>query len=603
MRDVQPLLRDGADQEHRHRRGLGDGQVDRQEQLVPGEDHADQRGGDQAGRHHGHDDLGDLPEPVQQIAKDCGEAVKTKFEKVADEEATKLKLGSTHPLRKAVTLYGNDAWGCVYQTTAKGNKAGYLALSQGDRVYYDDSQKNDPDIKHRNAVIKRLKEITDSVNKDFASKRVKVVDNYGSAGYLGEFVLEFDEELAWDLWEVFNDGVVYGESGGYDPSEQSGLGPAKAKETIGTLCASIISSEGKVTQATLNTLANLINNNGLLQAWSNGFQAVKFKLGRDNQTSDFGFVPPKPGINNDFLTRFITGKETFNGFLHRSPEIVVTVSPSFFKRLKERNDLFKTCKAAIEYYDRGMEKVSKTMMAEIFAAGEVMKNLIATTKLRGVVYTPLMILLMPEQVNPSSPKFTPSAEVVATIKRFVRMVVRSPQADKTEQAKIITDLREALDKLMRGQEYTELTALSKDLPDGVQVLCEGGYDGDVKRISNRWLTEQCEAKVFLEAPKVKRLKKIPSDLVAYITIEGEAIRDANDKMMIVSYAYGKLEIIEWYLELLEVGSRRYIVPHSKEYLVGVKTQILSAIKRIMDRPIPKPGDPIISINYPKGYEG
>lgn len=41
----------------------------------------------------------------------------------------------------------------------------------------------------------------------------------------------------------------------------------------------------------------------------------------------------------------------------------------------------------------------------------------------------------------------------------------------------------------------------------------------------------------------KRLKKIPSDLVSYILIETEAIRDANDKMMISSYCLGKLELV------------------------------------------------------------
>jgi hypothetical protein len=101
----------------------------------------------------------------------------------------------------------------------------------------------------------------------------------------------------------------------------------------------------------------------------------------------------------------------------------------------------------------------------------------------------------------------------------------------------------------------------------------------------------------------KKLKKIPSDLLAYIQIEGEAIRDANDKQMIISYAYGKMYIINWYLSLLDEGSKKYIVPHSREHLVGIKNQLSAVIQKIMDRPIPKPGDPLISIQYPKGYEG
>ena len=102
----------------------------------------------------------------------------------------------------------------------------------------------------------------------------------------------------------------------------------------------------------------------------------------------------------------------------------------------------------------------------------------------------------------------------------------------------------------------------------------------------------------------KKLKKIPSDLVSYIQIETEAIRDYNDKMMISSYCLGKLELVNWYIELLEVGSKKYIVPQSKAYLETVRDQLMECHRQIMSVKIAKPGDrPILDIKYPKGYEG
>ena len=66
--------------------------------------------------------------------------------------------------------------------------------------------------------------------------------------------------------------------------------------------------------------------------------------------------------------------------------------------------------------------------------------------------------------------------------------------------------------------------------------------------------------------KPKKLKKIPYDVVSYVLIEAEAIKDANDKQMISSYCLGKLEQVNWYLELIETGSKKYIVPQSKAQL-------------------------------------
>ena len=102
----------------------------------------------------------------------------------------------------------------------------------------------------------------------------------------------------------------------------------------------------------------------------------------------------------------------------------------------------------------------------------------------------------------------------------------------------------------------------------------------------------------------KRLKKIPADRVSYIQIETEAIRDANDKQMISSYCLGKLELVNWYLELLAVGSEKYIVPQSKAHLETVRDQLLACHKAIMATKIMKPGNrPLVDIKYPKGYEG
>ena len=102
----------------------------------------------------------------------------------------------------------------------------------------------------------------------------------------------------------------------------------------------------------------------------------------------------------------------------------------------------------------------------------------------------------------------------------------------------------------------------------------------------------------------RKLKKIPSDLVSYIQIETEAIRDFNDKHMISSYCISKLELVNWYLELLEVGSKKYIVPQSKAYLEMVRDQLMACHKEIMAVKITKPGEhPLLDIKYPKGYEG
>lgn len=70
----------------------------------------------------------------------------------------------------------------------------------------------------------------------------------------------------------------------------------------------------------------------------------------------------------------------------------------------------------------------------------------------------------------------------------------------------------------------------------------------------------------------KKLKKIPYDLVSYIMIETEAIKDANYKMMISSYCLKYLKDVEWYIQLLTVGSEKYIVPHTLSELQSIESE-------------------------------
>ena len=86
----------------------------------------------------------------------------------------------------------------------------------------------------------------------------------------------------------------------------------------------------------------------------------------------------------------------------------------------------------------------------------------------------------------------------------------------------------------------------------------------------------------------KRLKPIPRDIISYITIEMNAIKDSNDQAMIAGYCSAKLEMVDFYLNCLDTQDPRYIVPHNKQYLVQMQTELNDLLKRILQiKPINK----------------
>lgn len=405
----------------------------------------------------------------------------------------------------------------------------------------------------------------------------------------------------------------------YNKEYNTDMTEKQAKNTLRTLSQTIINGTGedgkvnkKVSQYTANIYANIITKN-LLPKWAPSFK--KFSITLDSYQSFFTFEFKVPTISQDFISRFIEGREPINAFLHRVPEIKVKMSPRIFHTMKDPDDAFNFFKAAIKYYDSKVEKYSNNLMNEIFKLNTNMKHLISTTKLSGLVIYPLQLLFVFDDVHMNNKDtFELSKEDINAVNQFVRNIYNSYAAPEKEKKKIVEDMKTLVKELHEACDDSDNIRELSYLPEAVESYLFGKFDEELTRCRLSWMNEQVDFKAMRECKDnkvtalyekfgVKKLKKIPADLVAYITIETESIKDANDKMMIASYCCSKIEIVEWYIELLEVGSKKYVVPHTKPYLENLRTQLLACYKKIMATPIPKQDRAIINVQYPSGYEG
>lgn len=379
----------------------------------------------------------------------------------------------------------------------------------------------------------------------------------------------------------------------------------QAKRTLGTLSTDIINGK-KVNQYTANIYANLISKN-LLPIWSKSFTKISISLG-ETKGDIVQFIPPK--ITQDFVARLVNGNETISKLLRKSGEIKMRISPNVFKTMENKDDAYHFFKAAVKYYDSRVEVYANRLLGETMKLGHNMKHLISNSKLSGLVTCPLTLLFIFDDVKMCDKNvFVLSNETIGTINNFVRNITTRYAAPEKEKKEIINDIKEIVKEL---RESVESIGDIDHLSEAVEALFTGGFEEMILESSRQFIEAQIDTdhklphsvQMIYENFGVKKLKPIPRDLIAYIQIETESIRDANDKMMISSYCLGKLEIVEWYIELIEVGSKKYIVPHNKPYLELIRTQLLACFKQIMDTKITNPADrPIIDIKYPKGYEG
>ena len=101
----------------------------------------------------------------------------------------------------------------------------------------------------------------------------------------------------------------------------------------------------------------------------------------------------------------------------------------------------------------------------------------------------------------------------------------------------------------------------------------------------------------------KKLKRIPSNIISYVQIEAEDIKDTNDKQMLAHYAHAKLELIDFYIAALD--DKKYEVPHSREYLQNLQRDLTAVLKQIMSKPAPNSSSSSwnVKVDYPDEWKG
>ena len=101
----------------------------------------------------------------------------------------------------------------------------------------------------------------------------------------------------------------------------------------------------------------------------------------------------------------------------------------------------------------------------------------------------------------------------------------------------------------------------------------------------------------------KELKRIdPADL-DYIAVQIGNIKYEGDKTMILTYIHSKLDIIDYYIQILENPryAKKYSIPHSLNSLKEMRSRLYKYRELTLNYKLPEIGKIIIS--YPSGYEG
>lgn len=391
--------------------------------------------------------------------------------------------------------------------------------------------------------------------------------------------------------------------------------PKGIPEMISSLLKSVKSRGGILSQSNLNTISNLLNNNGLVKQWDPSFSSIELKLDTDEKHGIRMTVEPPRELYTDdtFAKRLLNGEATLGDISRISPKLTFKVSAGILNSLAEPDYFILALKSAVEFCGKGIDGASERILAKLILETEGRErsaavSAVAESDLRYVLI-PIWNKLFSERIDADTDFTKPvfgNEDSVHDSTTILPMLVNGVDKPDSERKLIAREMNKLIQDSLAIYDDREIESRLAMLSKKVREVFENGEKLPVEKHQESWVAKHCEpGGVYLEAfrKKAKRLKKIPADLVSYIIVEADAIRTVSDKAMIASYCAGKIELVEWYIELIDTQSPNYIVPHTREYLVNIRNQLMAAQKKILETPLKRPGDPVITVNYPKGYEG
>lgn len=102
----------------------------------------------------------------------------------------------------------------------------------------------------------------------------------------------------------------------------------------------------------------------------------------------------------------------------------------------------------------------------------------------------------------------------------------------------------------------------------------------------------------------KKMERIDPATVDYIAVRKDDMKTNDDKLMLVTYIYGKLDLINYYLDIMDNPkyAKRYVFANSRNELLRMRDQLEKLKTQILEYRIPEVRYGI-QIAYPDGYTG
>lgn len=203
-------------------------------------------------------------------------------------------------------------------------------------------------------------------------------------------------------------------------------------------------------------------------------------------------------------------------------------------------------------------------------------------------------------------KYTSSSSINTKMKEvsdfsLSRLEEFQARKDKIAKSKLIS-LREGCQSPYINNVIDEfIETVFEDAEDSKSII-NGRKVEFMQECADKLIEEGYYTEFFLFGGK--KLKRIEPSDIDYIDIKINTIKNDSDKMMIVSYIHSKIDLVDYYISILEnpALASKYRIPNSINQLYDMKKRLYQLREIALRYKIPERNKNIL-VAYPTNYEG
>ena len=375
-------------------------------------------------------------------------------------------------------------------------------------------------------------------------------------------------------------------------SQQYANGITEAEKKFAILGERLL-KDGKVDNSFMTILNNEIkeefigktSSKKIVSKYDNQINKKEFKLSlseKKGKLFEFECKPP----TEEILQKLLNGRGELHEFIMES-NAKMKISKELLLSIKEKRDLYDFFELAFYYYRYSLKDICKMIKKNFINLDRTTKQLISDTDMKSIFTLVLHQALVFEGDDISLGGRNIFHQAKKDTEKTIKWAVGLLNKLKANKKEVMDEINSTIKSYKESIDYSPIYMDIIHLDQTIEKFYNGQYNNVIQKCKDRLYSEcvnhrdseKFDIRIMVEKYGLSRLKSIDKNIISDFK---EQLKSDKDQLEIAADLIPYIERVNWYLDILDKNTPRYIINQPKKELDQIQSDLYSLYKESLD---------------------